>query len=224
MNEKTPWQLIQEQINLRSNWSDEAILAEIEALPVLPDEYNEQSDIPLDDSHWLEPETDRLLTRYLALVDIVRNRKLRTGVPLLMERASYGDMGETMRGVWGALSSVFGPDEATWNDLCFQMAQSPHRGVRLWMMQEIGCIDDARSLSVLINGLHDPSPRMREWAIGWIGILCKNMPQTRAEAIQALQDALHNAKDDREQNHILRTIQMIQQQSTYQRGTHDPEE
>lgn len=148
-------------------------MAEIQALPVLPDEFNKQSDIPLDDLHWSEPETDRLLDRYLALVAIVRDRKLRAGVPLLMERASYGDMGESMRRVWGSLSSVFDSDRATWNDLCFRMVQSPHRGVRLWMIQEISCIADERSLSVIINGLHDPAPMIREWAIDWIETLCE---------------------------------------------------
>jgi hypothetical protein len=51
MDEKRPWEKIVEQVDLRTNWSDEAILAEIAALPVLPDEYNEQSDRPPDDSH-----------------------------------------------------------------------------------------------------------------------------------------------------------------------------
>src|SRR5687768_14610154 len=115
-------QLIQEQFDLLSTWSDEAILAEIEGLPVLPDENNEQDTHP-DGSkqhHWDDPETYSLLCRYLALVHIVHDRKLRAGVPLLMERASYGDMGESMRGIWGDFRRVFGLDEATWNDLCFQ--------------------------------------------------------------------------------------------------------
>jgi hypothetical protein len=147
-------------------------------------------------------------------VAIVQDRKMRPGVPLLMERASYGDMGETMRGVWGALRSVFDSHDTTWNDLCFQMAQSPHRGVRLWMMQEISCIANERSLAALINGLRDPAPLVREWAVSWIKSLCENLPHphVRTEAIRALQDALSNTVNDHEQRHILRTIQSIERQ------------
>lgn len=209
MAEKRPAELIREQYDLRANWSDEAILADSQALPVLADEYDEQSGKPRDDSHWGDPEIYGQLTRYLALVDIVSERKLRAAVPLLMERASYGDMGESMRNVWGALASVY-DDEATWDDLCFQMAESPYRGVRLWMMLIIGCTEDDRSLPALIKGLRDPARRVREWAAGWMESLCEYMPQKRAEALQALQEVLPEIQDAHEHRGVLESIRIIQ--------------
>jgi hypothetical protein len=209
LSEKSPWQLIQEASDLRSTWSDEAIMAEIQTLPVLPDEYNEDSDALLDDSHWMDPELQEQLTIYLALVKVVSEHKLRAAVPLLMERVSYGDMGETMRGVWGSLASAY-DNKIEWEDLCFQMAQSPYRGVRLWMMQEIALIRDEHSLAVLIKGLHDTAPLVRECAAGWLEFLCQDDSLIRERVLDALRMASRNAQSEREQRNLKANIQAIE--------------
>src|SRR5690349_12584573 len=97
-----PWQIIQNLIHERESWSNEQILEELRSLPVLPSEdyYNHAEQ---DDEY---KRLDQILSVYLAIVGLAQIRHLVDAIPLLLERASYGDFGETMRGLPNALFRI----------------------------------------------------------------------------------------------------------------------
>jgi len=86
----------------RQTAEDDEILAEIRSLPALADESN-----PCWNSDEYLKGTAGL---FLALADIARQRKLRNTVRPLLERACYGDPGETMRGLRHVFEAIFQPD------------------------------------------------------------------------------------------------------------------
>ncbi len=185
MNEVPLGQLIEAEYMLRLEWTDEAVLAELQSLPALPDEDNQQGETnPL----WDDPLVRQQLAIYLAIADLVYERKLRGGVPLLLERASYGDMGETMRGLRHSLEAAYYGDLDGLNAVCLQMAQAPQPGARLWSINELGRIQDKRSVPVLLKALHDPAKLVREETIGALEGFCQTFPEIRSEVIHKLQD------------------------------------
>ena len=165
--EQTPKQLIEAQVKIYSQWLDEVVLENLRALPVLPDEDIWSGNTRIGDFNpiWDDPEIDKQLTQFLAFADIVRNRKLREGVPLLLERASYGDMGETMRGLRHSLEAAFNPDWEALTDICIEAAQYPQRGARLWAVDELGVLRNKKALPVLFQALRDSAMLVRHEAI-----------------------------------------------------------
>ena len=187
MNEKPFYIIIEEQIEVLSAKTDEDILTDLKDLSVLPDEYIWHGKKGLDNPIWEESETEMLLVRYLAMANIIATRKLRAGVPLLLERASYGDMGETMRGLRHALEATFEPDWEALNDVCMQAASSKNRGARLWAVSELGILRDSRSLDLLFEMLHDPAELVRHQVISSLGMLLRREKRLKEQGVNRLE-------------------------------------
>lgn len=141
---------------------------------------------------WDDPQVEHQLYLYLALGDHIANRKLRKGVPLLLERASYGDMGETMRGLHHSLSHAYDPDWVALADVCIQAAKYPQPGARLWSIDLLGRLNsrklsDVRGLSSLLQALYDPAKLVRFHACYALEWLCESHPEFKQEVRNGLQ-------------------------------------
>ncbi len=146
---------IQVLVQQRLSRSEEEILAELRALPVLPDE---------EDPAWEDARTWEQADRYLALGQVARERRLRPALPLLLERACFGDPGEMMRGLRHILEAIVDPDLEVLLNVCIDAAGSGHRGARLWAIQELGTLRDRRALPTLERALNDSSKEIRSAA------------------------------------------------------------
>jgi hypothetical protein len=170
---------------------DQVLLAELTALPVLPDE---QDPVWEEDRTWYE-----LADRFVALADLAAHRRLYSAIPLLLERASYGDPGEMMRGLRHSLEAIVKPEWHRLTDICMQMAQAPQRGARLWSIDELGILRDPRAVPTLINALDDAADQVRAAACRSLEMVCQQHIASRPIALQALQRYLEHHPDPTDQ-------------------------
>jgi hypothetical protein len=135
--ELMPYQIIDGMIAARETLSDEAILAELSALPPLADE---------DDRCWDQAQYwHEVAHPYLALAGLCARRRLLAAIPLLLERACFGDPGEIRRGLRHCLEATVAPDWSILADFCLRAAQSPRRGTRLWAIDQLVVLEDPRA-------------------------------------------------------------------------------
>lgn len=198
--EKKPVQIIQELFEQRKTWTDEQVLAELKSLPVLPDE---------DDPAWDDDQTWSLIDLFLALADTAAARKLRAALPLLFERACYGDPGETMRGLRHQLEKIVEPEWGILTEACIQAATFPQPGARLWAIDELRRLHDKRSLQTLINGLQDQKLMIREEACNSLESLCRTNSDCRELAIEALEKYVAEQSTENEKRGGLESIENI---------------
>lgn len=156
--ELKPYKIIENLFEQRRSCSDEEILSELAALPVLPDEDDLMNQKDWDNNDW-----DNVFL-FLALADQAAVRRLRPALALLLERASYGDPGETMRGLRHSLEAIVDPEWDVLTDVCMAVAIYPQRGARLWAIDELGRLRDERARPVLMNALNDPEEEIRKTA------------------------------------------------------------
>jgi hypothetical protein len=120
----------------RSARTDDELLSELAATPPLADE---------NDSCWQDENYWQIVNIYLALADLTADRKLRPAIKLLLEKASYGDPNEIMRGLRHSLEAIVNPDWSYLTDVCLEAAQSSRLGTRMWAISELAILDDARA-------------------------------------------------------------------------------
>jgi len=120
--------------------SDSAVLAELAALPPLVDGTHESWS---EDGYW-----EQVAARYVALADVASVRRLRAAIPLLLDRACFGDPGEIMRGLRHQLEAIVNPDWSVLADYCLAAASSERLGTRLWAIDELRILEDARAAPV----------------------------------------------------------------------------
>lgn len=101
-NGRMPYQIIDDLAAARSKWSDAEVLAELADIPPLADE----SDPCWEDDRYLH----RIAYPYLALWNVVAGRRLRVAVPLILDRACFGDPGEIMRNLCHAVEAIVKPE------------------------------------------------------------------------------------------------------------------
>lgn len=134
-------------VEARASKTDDEVLAELEAFAPLPEETD-----------WDRAEL------FVALADLAAMRKLRAAAPLLLERASYADAGEMMRGLRHSLEAIFNPDWAALADVCIEASRSSRAGTRLWAVNELFTLRDPRSAAALRARLEDEDAAIREEA------------------------------------------------------------
>ena len=148
---------IDELANQRSGLSDGEVLAELAALPPLPDE---------DDPAWDDLEFwQRIANPYLALERVAAKRRLRGAIRLLLDRACYGDPYEIMRGLGHSLEAIMKPDARGLGDLCMEAARGDRRGTVLWALDELGRLRDERARPLMLMLAHSPHARLRDEAL-----------------------------------------------------------
>ena len=189
--EQSPAEHINALYEERSAWSDEEILAELRALPVLPDEH---------DPAWNDERTWREhADLFVALADVAATRRLRAAAPLLLERACYGDPGEMMRGLRNNLEGIFEPDWDALTDVCMQAAKYPQRGARLWAVDELAVLREPRSLQTLIEALDDEAEQVRIEACRALMMVCQDNEGCRKPAMESLKQYLSKQRGYEEQ-------------------------
>jgi hypothetical protein len=134
-----PYLAIEALLKARECNSDEQIIEELRDLPPLKDE---------DDPAWEDPDYWNQAYLFVALGKLVGLRRLRQGIPLLLERACLGDPGEIMRGLRHALEAAANGDGALLAELCIAAARSPRAGTRLWAIDQLVVLDDQRARGV----------------------------------------------------------------------------
>ena len=151
-----PYQLIAQHVRERSGLSDSEILKELANLAPLCDET---------DTVWETKDYwGKEVYRFLALAEIVGTRRLKDGVQLLLERACFGDPGESMRGLRHSCEAAFNPDWAALAYTCLPLATSTRPGTRLWAIHQLVVIDDPCAASVYQRALSDDVQSVREIA------------------------------------------------------------
>lgn len=166
-SEKRPYELIRELVVERASWSDAEVLRELEQLPPLADE-----DDPVwnDGSYWRE-----FAYRYVALCDLAAERKMRSAVPLLLERACNGDPGESMRGLINCFEEIFDADWTALADVCAEMYGSKRPGTRLWAIHQLSMLPDPRVRQVLDRAINDEIKGIRDLAVEGLEILDRDI-------------------------------------------------
>jgi|GEM_PF-2545071 len=199
--EKMPYKIIQEMVNERQTLPDDMIIAELASLTVLPDE---------DDPIWNDDEiwSERLYP-YLASAEIASTRKLKSTVLLLLERACYGDPGETMRGLSTYIEAIADGDWEWLTEQCIEAAKSPHPGSRLWAVSELRKLDNPRSLPTLIEAFYDNAQLVREEAFFAIRRLCRNYEGADAERVRNLAKTALNTYLSEE--HAVKDLEMARE-------------
>lgn len=152
---KPPYQRIAEYAAAFARASDEDVLEALTALAPLPDEASAEWD---DDDTW-----DRA-NRFMALADVAAARRLRAAIPLLLERASFGDPGEMMRGLRHALEAIVNPDWPALATICIERAASGRSGTRLWALEQLTVLEDGRARLTFEAARSSPLPEIRDVA------------------------------------------------------------
>src|SRR5258708_8900142 len=104
-----------------SSLSNDEILDAIEALRGLPDEWAPWFGRP--NFEWDDEQTLHNAAMFVELAHQIAERHLRPGVPLLLERASYGDYGEMMRFLPNKFKAAFKPDWKDLAEICVKYAK-----------------------------------------------------------------------------------------------------
>jgi hypothetical protein len=140
-DELRPFEIIDAMVRERTRWSDGDILDELNHLPSLADEGNACWD---DAAYW-----NRVVYPYLALARLAAARRLRAAIRPLLDRACFGDPGETMRGLRHDLEAIVNPDWMALADVCMDAIKSDRPGTVLWAVDQLMVLDDPRSRFVL---------------------------------------------------------------------------
>jgi hypothetical protein len=136
-----PFEIIDTMARERGQRSDQQILDELHVLPALADEEDACWN---DSSYWTQ-----VVYPYLALAQVAAIRRLRAAVRPLLDRACYGDPGETMRGLRHAFEGIMAPDWTALADICIDAAQGGRPGTTLWAVDQLLVLDDERSRPLL---------------------------------------------------------------------------
>lgn len=127
--------------------SDDQVLSALAAIKPLPDE----SDLQWDD----EPFWYMIAYRFLGVAAAARERKLRSAVRLILERAAYGDPGERMHGLRHVFDDIFAPEWPLLADEYLALARAERLGTRMWAIASLMVLDDPRAVSVFTTSLRE---------------------------------------------------------------------
>ena len=170
------------------------MLASIVALPPLADETDARGDA--------EEYCHAAAYPFLAAAEVAAKRRLRPAVRLLLERACYGDPGEIMRGLRCAFEEIFKPDWTSLADEYLALARAERLGTRLWAIDSLIAVNDARAVPVFEESVRDDPHGIRCRAeIGLQRLLRPEQIETEeaqrhAEQERARQERLNRRRPD----------------------------
>jgi hypothetical protein len=171
-DERMPYQIIDDMTAARKRLSDRKVLAELTAVPPLADE---------GDSCWDSEEYwHKVAYPYLALWNIAAERRLRTAIPLMLERACFGDPGEIMRNLCHALEAIVEPNWSELTGPCVAALKSSRAGTRLWAAHELQRLRDPSAIPALEEAARDEVQEVRESAQAALESTRADLQQGRA--------------------------------------------
>jgi hypothetical protein len=151
-----PAKTIDAVVNEMASASDDQVIAALAALEALPDESDSRWN---DETFWFT-----VAYRFLGLAAVARVRKLRPAVRLILERACYGDPGETMRGLRHVFEAIYEPDWDLLADEYLALARAQRLGTRMWAIAGLMILDDPRALSVFDASVRDDPKDIADYA------------------------------------------------------------
>ena len=146
--EPMPYQVIAALAERYAALSDAELLAGLSSLAPLADESDSCWD---ERGYW-----NAVAYPYLAFADVAARRRLVPAIPLLLERACFGDPGEIMRGLRHSLEAIVNPDWSTLATFCIEAASSARQGTQLWALDQLAILDDPRAEPVFRRALAGP--------------------------------------------------------------------
>jgi HEAT repeat protein len=168
--ERKPYQIIDEMTTARSHLSDSEVLAELAAISPLADE---------DDPCWdTEKYWHQVANPYLALGNIAAERRLKAAIPLMLERACYGDPGEIMRNLCHVLEGIVEPNYGELSEPCLTAARSPRAGTRLWAIFQLKRLREPLAIPILEQASEDPAEEVRSAAKGALEVIRDSVAQS----------------------------------------------
>ena len=153
-DERMPYQIIDEMTTDGQRLSDEEALAELAALSPLADEDDACWD---SDRYWQE-----VAYPYFALWNIAAVRRLEAAIPLMLDRACFGDPGEIMRNLCHVLKAIVNPEWSKLTEPCLVALTSARPGTRLWAANELARLRDPSALPALEAAKRDKVKWVRE--------------------------------------------------------------
>ncbi len=150
---KMPYEIIQDLAIKYDKLSDAKVLDKLRAIPPLPDGD--------DASSWEQTFWDNVAYHYLALWRVVCVRQLRVAIPLILDRACFGDPGETMRGMCHILEGIVRPNWSELTPYCVAALKSERAGTRKWAAFQLARLRERSALSALEEAEGDPIPDVR---------------------------------------------------------------
>jgi hypothetical protein len=151
--------------------SDDEFLVRLQALPALADEDDPAWN---SDGYW-----ERIAYPYLAFADAAAERKIRRAARPLLERASYGDPGEIMRGLRHPLEAIFNPDWAALADEYLAVARWERLGTRMWAIAGLAVVDDPRAAMVFEASIREDPEDIGAYAAIGLKRLARGRPPAR---------------------------------------------
>lgn len=177
--------------------SDAEVLAALAAVEPLPDEGDVRWN---DHSFWFD-----VAYVFLGIAEVAQSRKLRPAVRLVLERASYGDPGETMRGIRHVCEGIFDPDWTALADEYLALARAERLGTRLWAIANLTVLADPRAVPILEASLREDPEDIRWWAETGLE---RVLHPERAAAVAA------QARVDQERDRLERLNQQAKRDAT----------
>ena len=185
----------------RTARSDAEVLAELRSFVALPD---------ASDSAWsLDGAWDQahLLT---ALAKIVAERKLESGIALVLDKMCYGDPGELMRSLRHFLEAAISPHWDRLTQICVSRATSDRVGTRYWAIAELGTLRDPTALPVILERFFDEREVAVE-AFQAASMMLQTHPNLRPHVMSALRRVGERRADLRsDAAHCIASIQREQ--------------
>jgi len=170
-DERMPYQIIDDMATARKHLSDQEVLAELAAVPPLA---NEDDACWANDRYWRE-----VAYPYLSLWNNAAERRLESAIPLMLDRACFGDPGEIMRNLCHALEAIVNPEWSKLTEPCVAALTSARPGTRLWAAHELGRLRDPSALPALEAAERDTVKWVREWVEAAIKSTRKEIEQGR---------------------------------------------
>jgi len=136
-----------------ANRSDEEILTAIRLLPELLDETAPEW---ASEEYW-----NSAVFPFMALSDIAGERKLLPAIRLLLDRACFGDPGEFMRGLRHSFERIVNPNWSVLADICITASVSQRLGTKLWALNQLAILDDARAKPIFELAVNDGPDEIR---------------------------------------------------------------
>jgi hypothetical protein len=148
---------------------------------------------------------------YVAHADLARARRLIGAIPLLYERASYGDPGEMMRGLRHQMEAIVDPTWPVLTRLSMRAAKYPQRGARLWAIRQLGVLRDTAAFGTLVAALTDEAELVRAEARLALEMCCQTNESIRAGAIEALSKFVAKRRRKAEREDARKAIEAIRE-------------
>ncbi|HSW15248.1 MAG TPA: zinc ribbon domain-containing protein [Solimonas sp.] len=133
--------------------SDDEVLTRIASLPSLADETDACWDL---NEYW-----HSVAYPFIAMADVAAKRRLKPAVRLLLERACYGDPGEIMRGLRHSFEAIYKPDWRSLANEYLALARAERMGTRLWAIDSLMVLDDARAVPVFEASVREDPEEIR---------------------------------------------------------------